>query len=290
MVDFGRLLTAMVTPFDEQGKIDWKKAEKLIDHLLETGTDTLVVSGTTGESPVLSKEEKIELFRFVTAYTAGRAKVIAGTGSNDTYSSIALTKEAEKTGVHGIMLVAPYYNKPNQEGLYQHFKAIAESTTLPVMIYNVPGRTAVNIAVDTIVRLAQIPNVFAVKEASGDLSQMAYIIEKTPADFILYSGDDKVTLPVLAIGGKGVVSVASHVIGREMKEMMELFNAGQLEEAAKLHRKLLPVFEGLFFAPSPVPVKTALNMKGVDVGPMRLPLVPLNEREEEFLRTLLSGI
>lgn len=287
MVDFGNLLTAMVTPFDEHGKVDLNRTEKLIDHLLETGTQTLVVAGTTGESPTLSKQEKIALFQFTAEKTRGKAKVIAGTGSNDTSASIELTREAEKAGVDGIMLVNPYYNRPSQEGLYQHFRAIAESTSLPVMLYNIPGRSAVNTSVETVVRLAEIPNIVAMKEASGDLSQMASMIERTPDDFVLYSGDDKLTIPVLSIGGKGVVSVASHIVGSEMKEMIGAFFAGEITKAAELHRKLLPIFEGLFFAPSPVPVKTALNLKGIDVGSVRLPMVPLNEREQDFLKSLL---
>lgn len=287
MAHFGRLVTAMVTPFDDQLQIDYDKTERLIDHLLATGTETLVVSGTTGESPTLSSTEKLQLFRHVVAYSKGRCKVVAGTGSNNTASSIDFTQAAAETGVDAVMLVTPYYSRPSQEGLYQHFKAVAESTKLPVMLYNVPGRTAVNMTAETTLRLAQLPNVVCVKEASGNLSQMAQIIENAPADFELYSGDDSLTLPILSIGGVGIVSVASHVIGQEMQEMMEAFFGGNLAKAASLHRKLLPVFEGLFAYPSPGPTKAALEKLGIEVGGVRLPLVALNDEELAFVHSLL---
>jgi 4-hydroxy-tetrahydrodipicolinate synthase len=285
---FGRLATAMVTPFDQQLQIDFEKTERLIDHLLSTGTDALVVSGTTGESPTLSAEEKLALFRHVVQYVNGRCKVIAGTGSNDTASSIAFTQAAEATGVDAVMFVAPYYSRTSQEGLYQHFKALAESTRLPVMLYNVPGRTAVNMTAETTLRLAKLPNVVCVKEASGNLSQIAKIIEHAPEGFEVYSGDDGLTLPVLSIGGVGVVSVASHIVGAQMQEMIRAFFAGKMDAAAALHRKLLPVFEGLFAFPSPVPTKTALEKMGVAVGGVRLPLVPPSDEERAFIHSLLS--
>jgi 4-hydroxy-tetrahydrodipicolinate synthase len=290
MVHFGRVSTAMVTPFDKKGHIDFAKTTQLINYLIENGTDSLVVAGTTGESPTLSKEEKLALFTHVVKIADGRVPVIAGTGSNNTYASIELTKKAEQLGVDAIMLVAPYYNKPNQEGLYQHFKTIAESTSLPVMVYNIPGRSAVNILPETIVRLSKIPNIVAVKEASGDLSAMTHIIANTDDDFQLYSGDDGITIPVLSIGGVGVVSVASHIIGNEMQEMVKSYLAGENEKAAKLHQQLLPIIQGLFSAPSPVPVKTALQVKGMGVGSVRLPLVPLTEQERKELTNLLTNI
>ncbi|ALF12040.1 4-hydroxy-tetrahydrodipicolinate synthase [Parageobacillus thermoglucosidasius] len=290
MVQFGKIVTAMVTPFDRKGNVDFAKTTKLIDYLLENGTDSLVVAGTTGESPTLTAEEKIALFRHVVSVVNGRVPVIAGTGSNNTRASIELTKKAEEIGVDAVMLVAPYYNKPNQEGLYQHFKAIAESTSLPVMLYNIPGRSVVNIAVDTIVRLSEIPNIVAVKDASGNLDAMTEIIARTRDDFLLYSGDDSITLPVLSIGGAGVVSVASHIIGNEMQQMIAAFEAGEIAKAAKLHQKLLPIMKGLFAAPSPVPVKTALQLKGLDVGSVRLPLVPLTEQERIELMNLLNTL
>lgn len=288
MALFGRVSTAMVTPFDNKGHIDFAKTTQLINYLIDNGTDSLVVSGTTGESPTLTKEEKMALFQHVVKVANKRIPVIAGTGSNNTYASVELTKKAEQLGVDGIMVVAPYYNKPNQEGLYQHFKEIAECTTLPIMVYNIPSRSVVNISPETIIRLSEIPNVVAVKEASGDLNAITKIIANTTEDFLVYSGDDAMTLPILSIGGTGVVSVASHIIGKEMQAMVQAFLSGDHEKAAKLHQTLLPTMEGLFKAPSPVPVKTALQLKGLNVGSVRLPLVPLTEQERNNLISLLN--
>jgi 4-hydroxy-tetrahydrodipicolinate synthase len=290
MINFGKVSTAMVTPFDHKGNIDFPKTTKLVNYLIENGTDSLVIAGTTGESPTLSTEEKLALFRHVVEVVDGRIPVIAGTGSNNTYASIDLTKKAEEIGVDAVMLVAPYYNKPNQEGLYQHFKAIAESTSLPVMLYNVPGRSVANISPETVIKLSKLPNVVAVKEASGNLDAMTEIIANTSEDFVLYSGDDGLTLPVLSIGGKGIISVASHIVGNEMQEMIAAFENGELAKAAKAHQKLLPIMRALFAAPSPVPVKTALQLKGLDVGPVRLPLVPLSEQERIALTNILQSI
>ncbi|MCM3572717.1 MULTISPECIES: 4-hydroxy-tetrahydrodipicolinate synthase [Mesobacillus] len=288
MVQFGRVSTAMVTPFDHKGHIDFAKTTQLVNHLIDNGTDSLVVAGTTGESPTLSKEEKIALFQHVVKVVDKRVPVIAGTGSNNTYATIELTKKAEEIGVDAIMIVAPYYNKPNQEGLYQHFKAAAAATSLPVMVYNIPGRSVVNILPETVIKLAEIPNIVAVKEASGDLNAMTKIIANTPDDFLLYSGDDGLTLPVLAIGGTGIVSVASHVIGNEMQAMVDAFFSGRNADAAKLHQRLLPIMQGLFAAPSPAPVKTALQLKGLDVGSVRLPMVPLTEQERTAVAKLFE--
>ncbi|PAE14159.1 4-hydroxy-tetrahydrodipicolinate synthase [Niallia circulans] len=276
---FGRVSTAMITPFDAKGHIDFPKTTQLINHLLENGTDSLVVAGTTGESPTLSKQEKIALFKHVVKVVEKRVPIIAGTGSYNTYESIELTKQAELAGVDAVMVVGPYYNKPNQEGLYQHIKAVAESTKLPVMIYNIPGRSVVNIEPETIIRLSEIDNIVAVKEASGNLNNITKIIASTPADFNVYSGDDSLTLPILSVGGTGVISVASHIIGKEMKEMVTSFLDGKVEEASKMHQQSLPLMLVLFKAPNPVPVKTALQLKGFDVGSVRLPLVPLTEEE-----------
>lgn len=288
-MDFGQIITAMITPFNHNEEIDYDNTTRLVHYLIENGTDAIVVSGTTGESPTLSTEEKLSLFEHVVKAAEGRAKVIAGTGSNNTKASIELTKEAEKLGVDGVMLVAPYYNRPNQQGLYEHFKAIATSTSLPVMIYNIPGRTGVNIDSDTIVKLAEIDNVFSVKEASGNLDQMTKIIENTPDDFELYSGDDGLTLPVLAIGGKGVVSVASHVIGNEMKQMIQSFLNGDLKRAAAIHRKMLPVVKALFSQPSPAPLKAALELQGLDSGVLRLPLVKVDEELKNQIGKIIES-
>lgn len=285
---FGRLATAMVTPFDSKGNIDFQKTTTLVNYLINNGTDAIVVSGTTGESPTLSTEEKIALLQHVVKVVDKRIPVIMGTGNNNTHASIELTKKAEQNGADAIMLVAPYYNKTNQEGLYQHFKTIAEQTTLPVMLYNIPGRSSVNIEPETVIRLSHVPNIVAVKEASGDINAMTKIIAETADDFVLYSGDDGLTLPVLSIGGVGVISVASHVVGNEMQQMIAAFLDGKLSEAAKLHQQLLPIFKGLFVAPNPAPVKTALQLSGLDVGSVRLPIVPLTEQERIDLANLLG--
>ncbi|MFD0959538.1 4-hydroxy-tetrahydrodipicolinate synthase [Paenibacillus chungangensis] len=290
-MDFGRLITAMVTPFDASGAIDWTTTGNLIDYLIEEQkSDSLVVAGTTGESPTLSEEEKLELFQFVVKHAAGRCKVIAGTGSNNTAHSIHLTKAAEACGVDGILLVAPYYNRPSQEGLYQHFKAVAESTSLPMMLYNVEGRTGVNISVDTTLRLALIENVVATKDCAS-LDQLTQIVSAAPSGFKVYSGEDSATLPVLSVGGYGIVSVASHIVGAEMKRLIEAYLQGHVQEAARLNGRLFPVFKGLFQCPHPVPnpvaVKYALGLKGVPVGDVRLPLVTVNEMEAEFIRALI---
>ena len=287
-MNFGQVLTAMVTPFDENGEIDFQATKNLINYLIANGTEGLVVSGTTGESPTLTEEEKVNLFKFTVEVVNGRVPVIAGTGSNNTKGSIELTILAEDVGVDGIMLVAPYYNNPSQEGLYQHFKTIAEVTSLPIMLYNVPGRSVVNISVETVIRLSKIPNIVSIKEASGNLDAMAEIINHTPEDFSLYSGDDGLTIPVLSIGGIGVISVASHVIGNEMQTMIEHFKSGNIQEAARDHRRLLPIMKALFAAPNPSPVKAALNLKGIPVGGVRLPMIPLNDEQLSSLQQALN--
>lgn len=287
---FGNISTAMVTPFDSKGNVDFNKTTKLINYLIENGSDSLVVAGTTGESPTLSTEEKVALFRHVVKVVDKRVPVIAGTGSNNTKQSIDLTKKAEQAGVDAIMIVAPYYNKPSQEGIIAHYKAIAEATSLPILAYNVPGRTVVSIAAETVVELSKIPNVVAIKDAGGNIGDMSRIIEETPEDFLLYSGDDGIALPVLAIGGAGVISVASHVIGNEMQQMVTFYKEGRVQEAASLHRRLLPVMDELFAAPSPAPVKTALQLNGLDVGGVRLPLLPLNQGQRESLSKVLQHV
>jgi len=287
-MNFGKVLTAMVTPFDLSGEVDVEQTKKLVHYLIKNGTDGLVVAGTTGESPNLTKQEKLDLFKLVVEEVDGRIPVIAGTGSNNTKASIELTKEVEALGVNGVMLVTPYYNKPSQEGLYQHFKAIASETSLPVMLYNIPGRSSVNLAPETIIRLSEVDNIVSVKEASGNLDAMAKIIQETDENFSLYSGDDGLTLPVLSIGGNGVVSVASHVIGNEMQEMVSSFSNGDYQRAAQIHRELLPIMRALFMAPSPAPVKAALSLFGMNVGSVRLPLVPLNQEQIQSLQLVFQ--
>lgn len=223
-MNFGNVLTAMVTPFNESNELDLEKTEQLVEYLIANGSDGLVVGGTTGEWPTLTEEEKLQLFEQVVKVVNGRAKVIAGTGTNSTESSIAITKEASKTGVDGIMLVTPYYNKPSQEGLYQHFKAIADATTLPIMLYNIPGRSVVDMSTETTIRLSKIDNIVCTKDATGDLDRMSEIIEQTDNDFSLYCGDDGLTLPSLAVGSAGVVSVAAHVLEMKCKKWFRHFS------------------------------------------------------------------
>ncbi|KMK77269.1 4-hydroxy-tetrahydrodipicolinate synthase [Alkalihalobacillus pseudalcaliphilus] len=280
---FGRLLTAMVTPFQADGQINYRQVEKLIEHLIATGTDALVVNGTTGESPTLTKDEKEKLFDFVVQYVNKRIPVIAGVGSNSTLQSIEAAKKATELGVDGVMAVVPYYNKPSQKGLIQHFTSIARATHLPVMLYNVPPRTVTNLESATVVELSKVENIFAVKEASGSLEQMAEIISGTDEEFIVYCGDDSLTLPALAIGANGVVSVSAHVYGLEMKEMIQAYLKGEHSEAGTLHRYLLPRMKAMFLAPSPTCVKYALMKKGIDVGGVRLPLVEPEPATKQIL-------
>lgn len=290
-MDFGQVLTAMITPFDNNGEINFHATRQLVNYLIANGSDGLVVAGTTGESPTLTSEEKVTLFEFVVEVAQGRVPVIAGTGSNNTKASIDLTKQAAGVGVDGIMLVTPYYNKPSQAGLYQHFKTIAQSTSLPVMLYNIPGRSVVNMSVETIVKLSQVENIVSVKEASGDLDAVAAIISQTDSDFSLYTGEDSLTLPTLAIGGRGVVSVASHIIGKDMQDMINYYKNGDVRAAATMHRKLLPIMNAIFAAPSPTPVKAALQMMEVQVGEaVRLPMLPLNREEKNALRQVLQPL
>jgi len=287
-IDFGRLLTAMVTPLDKDLSVDYEQARKLARYLVETGSEGVVVAGTTGESPTLTKDEKVELFKVVVEEVGGEAVVIAGTGGNNTAESIVLTLAAEKAGVDGVMLVGPFYNKPSQEGLYQHFKAVAESTDLPVMLYNIPGRTAVNILPETVSRLAGVENIVAIKEASGSLDQVSELRRNLPDNFAIYSGDDSMTLPLMALGGKGVVSVAAHIVGPKMKDMINAFTSGNTTMATKMHLELFPVFKAMFVATNPVAVKFALNMTGWRVGSPRLPLVETNAEEKETIKKILA--
>jgi len=284
----GRLLTAMVTPFDTQGEVDYQQARRLALALLDSGSAGVVVSGTTGESPALSREEKLRLFAEIKSAVGNRGTVVAGTGNNDTRESQQLTKEAEKTGVDACLLVVPYYNRPTQQGLWEHFKAIAQSTTLPCVIYNVPSRTVTNLAADTVIRLSQIDNIVGIKEASGNLGQIAGIIQGTREDFLVYSGNDSDTYPILALGGYGVISVASHLVGIQIKDMMEKFLDGKPQEAAKIHRDLLPLVDALFIVPNPMPVKWALNYVGFPVGKPRLPLIEPNEKSADLIQVTLK--
>jgi 4-hydroxy-tetrahydrodipicolinate synthase len=287
-VKWGRILTAMVTPFNESLQVDYSMAEELAKFLVDNGSDGLVVNGTTGESPTTTPEEKLRLLECVMNAVGDRATVIAGTGSNSTTASINLTQAATEIGVHGIMLVTPYYNKPPQQGLIDHFRWIADSTSLPVMIYNVPGRTGTNLLPSSVEELSKTQNIVALKEASGNLDQVTDILSRVPENFLVYSGDDSLTLPILSLGGHGIVSVASHIVGPTMKQMVEMYLAGEISSAAKLHRELFPIFKGLFAVTNPIPVKTALNLMGHNVGPNRPPLSQMTDIELETLKTTLE--
>lgn len=288
MTPFGELLTAMVTPMRQDGAVDFDKAAKLAEYLVHHGSDGVVVCGTTGESPTLAADEKVGLFEAVMQAVGDRAKVIAGTGTYDTRESIELTRRAEGVGVHGVMLVVPYYNRPPQEGLYRHFRAIAESTRLPVMLYNVPSRTGRNLEVETVARLALLPNVVAIKEAAGDMEQVTQLRRSTPESFAIYSGEDSLTLPMLSLGAVGVVSVASHVVGDDIKAMIRAFKEGRTAEATELHQKLMPVFKAMFVTTNPIPVKWAMSLLGMDMGPFRLPLVEPTPAEKERIQQTLE--
>ncbi len=290
MVKLGRVLTAMVTPFDQNLQVNYQAAQELAARLIDSGSDGLVVAGTTGESPTLSKQEKLQLFRAVVEVVGSKGTVIAGTGSYNTDESIELTKEAEKTGVDGFLLVAPYYSKPPQEGLYRHFKAIAAATALPVIVYNIPGRTGVNIAVDTMTRLAEVENIVGVKESAGSLAQASEIFEKTPDDFLLYSGDDALTLPMLGVGGTGIISVAAHLVGRKIQSMVNAYLHGDITTAARINSELGPLNRALFINTNPIMVKAACNILGFKVGGLRLPLVEADAKELETMRNVLIDL
>jgi 4-hydroxy-tetrahydrodipicolinate synthase len=288
MTEIGRLLTAMATPFDRDGQVDFAQAARLARALLDSGSDGLVVAGTTGESPTLSTKEKWRLFAEVKKATGGRGAVIAGTGNYNTAESVELSHEAERIGVDALLLTVPYYNKPSQEGLYRHFEMIARNTSLPCILYNVPSRTVTDMSAETTMRLARIPNIIGIKEASGDLAQISSIIQGTRDDFHVWSGNDEDTLPVLAIGGYGVVSVASHLVGNQIQQMIQAFLVGSNEQAAEIHRKLLPLVKVLFLIGNPVPLKYALNHSGFDVGAPRLPLVEPDEATAARIREALA--
>jgi len=289
MEEIGRLLTAMVTPFNEAGGVDYEQAKKLALALLNSGSDGLVVVGTTGESPTLVREEELRLFTEVKSAVGGRGSVIAGTGSNSTAEALEATKEAEKIGVDACLLVVPYYNKPTQDGLYQHFKTIAQSTRLPCILYNVPSRTVVNLSADTVIKLSHIDNIIGVKEASGNLGQIAKIINDASTGFLVWSGNDSDTLPVMVSGGYGVVSVVSHLVGNQIKEMVDDIVSGKINEAAAIHRRLLPLVDAMFAVANPIPIKYALNCVGFKVGKPRLPLTEPDEKTAALIKDTLKN-
>ncbi|MCC6351839.1 MAG: 4-hydroxy-tetrahydrodipicolinate synthase [Fimbriimonadaceae bacterium] len=280
--DWGRLLTALVTPFDDDGNVDYAEARRIAAYVVDKQKNSgLVVSGTTGESPTLSTDEKRGLLTEILDEVGGRAAVLFGAGTYNTEESIRLARMGEDLGAHGLMLVNPYYNKPGQRGLEAHFRAIAESTSLPILLYNIQPRSAINLETETLLRLAETPNIVAVKEASGNLGQISEVCARVPSGFRVYRGDDGLTLPILSVGGYGVVSVAGHIVGDRIARMIESFLQGRVAESAQLHQELLPLIKALFAAPSPTPVKHALALLGFRTRRVRLPLVPLSESEAE---------
>lgn len=291
MTNFGRIITAMVTPFGASGQVDYDVASKLAKHLVENGSDSLVICGTTGESPTLTWDEEYQLFKSVKDAVGDRAKVIAGTGSNSTREAISATQKAADLGLDGALLVVPYYNKPPQDGLYLHFEAIAKAVPdLPLMLYNIPGRTGQNMLPETVEKLAVIDNIVSIKAASGSLDQASQIRRLTPPEFSIYSGDDSLTLPLMSIGASGVVSVASHVVGPQMKTMVDAFFDGRVTDASDIQQKLLPLFKALFATTNPIPVKAALRHLGWAVGGTRLPLPPIPEEIEAPLIQVMKSL
>jgi len=281
----------MITPFKEDGSVNYDIAAKLAAYLANNGTDTLVVCGTTGESPTLTWEEEYQLFIVVLEAVKGKASVVAGCGSNSTKEAIAATEKAAKIGIHGTLQVVPYYNKPPQAGLYQHFQAIAQACPdLPLLLYNVPGRTGQNLQPETVARLAEVKNIVGIKESTGNIDQVSEIRRLTPKEFWIYSGDDYMTLPLLAIGANGVVSVASHLVGLQLQQMIQAFDSGQVQVATQIHLQLFPLFKALFATTSPIPIKNALKLQGWEVGSTRLPLCEeisfVNQKLEMVLKEL----
>ena len=291
MTTFGNVLTAMITPFTDDGHVNFQEALRLAGHLLDNGSDGLIVCGTTGESPNIDDRDKLELFTLIAKEYGHRATIIANTGSNSTKKSIALTKAASHTGVHAVMAVVPYYNKPNQEGCYLHFKAIADSTNLPVMLYNVPGRTGGRIEPQTVARLAEeCPNITSIKEATGDIKITQQIRELLPNnDFMIYSGDDALTLDVIQNGGVGVISVSSHIVGKEMQKMIALFKDNKVKEARAIELSIVPILKAMFITTNPIPVKYAMKQLGFSTGPLLLPLCDPSVEESQIIDTAIES-
>ena len=290
MHNFGKVLTAMITPFTADNEVDFDKAKKIAQYLLANGSDGIVLAGSTGESATLTVGEKLELFSVVKKAVGNKAKIIAGTGTNSTKTSLELSIEAEKTGVDAVMLVVPYYNKPSQEGLYNHFKTVAEAINLPVVLYNIPGRSVINLLPETVVKLAQVENIVALKESAGNMDQFSELKRLLPKNFLLYSGDDSLTLPLLALGAQGIISVTAHIAGNEIKEMVEAFSSGDHQKALQIHLNLLPVFKTMFITSNPVPLKTALNLMGMQVGSVRPPLCDASNAETERIMLMLKKL
>lgn len=289
--DAGEVITAMVTPFNSKREIDYDKAEALAKHLITNGTDAILVAGTTGEGPTLTHEEEFELLSTVKRAVANKAKVIMNAGSNSTDTAVMSAKWAQKEEVDAILSVVPYYNKPSQKGMFEHFSAIAESTNLPIIIYNIPSRTGVNILPETVAELAEkYQNIVAIKQSFGDMDKITEMKLCCPEDFTIYSGDDSLTLPMMSLGARGVVSVASHVFGSQIKSMIRNYKNGEFLPAVNMHKKLYPAFRKLFMAPNPAPVKAVLAHKGIIEDYVRKPLVELNDTEKQDLFAVIDKI
>lgn len=288
--DAGEVITAMVTPFNKDREVDYDKVEEIAKHLVNTGSDAIIIAGSTGESPTLTHEEELEILSTVKRAVANKAKVIFGAGSNSTETAVKMTKLGEKEGADAILSVVPYYNKPSQAGMIAHFSAVAESTSLPVILYNIPGRTVVNMSVDTIKTLAEkYSNIVAVKQSFGDMDVVSELKNACPEDFSIYSGDDSLTLPMLSLGAEGIVSVASHIVGEDIKSMIHNFKSGQVHAAKNMHLKLYPIFKKIFMAPNPVPIKAALAKAGLMEDYVRRPLVELTDSEKAELYAVLDS-
>ena len=288
-MEFGKYLSVIVTPFNPDNTINYDAILKVANYMIDGGVEGLIIAATGGESATMSLEERIALTKFMKKEVGNRVPIIVGTGTNNTAASIETTKAIEAAGADAVLLVSPYYNKPNQEGLYQHFKAIAESTSLPVFLYNVPGRTGVSIAPDTIAHLAQVPNIYGMKDASGNMDNLTTLLRTVPEHFKVYTGDDNLAVPALSIGVYGLISVCAQVAPAPIKEMMDAFRAGELEKAAKMHRDLFPLLDVMFIASNPVPTKVALNLMGYNVGGVRLPLTMPGKGQAEKIAAVLKA-
>ena len=288
---FGQILTAMVTPFTPEGKVDYELAIKLANHLVANGSDGLVLCGTTGESPTLSWHEQHDLFIAIKSSLNSNSKIIVGTGSNSTQEAIHATQKANKFGADGALIVVPYYNKPPQEGLYEHFKLIANSSSdLPLMLYNIPGRTGCNLLPETVKKLMKFSNIISIKAASGRIEEVTELRALCGPEFAIYSGDDSLLLPMLSLGAVGVVSVASHIVGLQLKEMILSFHNGSVSKALEIHEKLQPLFNALFETTNPIPIKASLELLGWKVGSPRTPLVKLNKEKTENLNEIIKNL
>tara|TARA_A100001015_G_scaffold176989_1_gene196847 strand:+ start:5778 stop:6662 length:885 start_codon:yes stop_codon:yes gene_type:complete len=286
---FGPIVTAMVTPFDKEGKVNYKQAVELMDYLIQNKTTTILLTGTTGESPTLSHDEEYELYRLAVKYFKGKAHLMAGTGSNCTKTAIESTQMAEDIGMDSTLQVVPYYNKPCQDGIFNHFRAISDASPLPIMIYNIPGRTGINMTAETVKRCTEIKNIVALKEAAGSVEQMKEFRSVCPIDFHIYSGDDGLTLAFLKEGATGVVSVASHVAGQQIHDMITAFHANDIEKASNLDEILQPLFDVLFITSNPIPVKAALKLIGFNCGTTRPPLMAVTEEQKQKIETVLDA-